>query len=136
MVETSLGRNFILSEEPTTAKQAVVVLCFGDFILDYTCWYLDNNDAWVFSNMFVDFPFGCQNFKGPHPLQCYRSIWKKIGCIEEGLQFPYLLDILMGKEYYYWNIKYCIMSFFLNFFCSKLVGLIFRKFLWKPCGEK
>ena len=61
--------------------------------------------------IFIDFPFGCTTFKGPHTLQCYRSLWIEAGCTEKGLDFPILLDIVMQESYYDLNLKYAVKLF-------------------------
>ena len=42
------------------------------------------------SHLFVgtDYPTGCTSFWGPHSLECYRTLWSKIGCVAESTANP------------------------------------------------
>ena len=37
---------------------------------------------------FLVFPEGCTFYRGPHSMECYRTIWKNIGCLESGWKHP------------------------------------------------
>ena len=39
-----------------------------------------------------EFPSECTSFDSPHTLQCYKSLWEKYGCIEDGNISPSSLD--------------------------------------------
>ena len=36
----------------------------------------------------VAFPEECVYYLGPQPVLCYATIWKRVGCLEEGLFYP------------------------------------------------
>ena len=46
------------------------------------------------------FPVGCKKYKGPHSVNCYKTIWLESGCIRRGLGWP---DDLTLKEITFLN---------------------------------
>jgi len=38
--------------------------------------------------LFIEFPFGCVHFYGPHTTKCLQSIWQEVGCLTTGYQYP------------------------------------------------
>ena len=39
-----------------------------------------------------DFPPNCSSYKGAHEPECYSSIWKLVGCRDDGLAAPHRLS--------------------------------------------
>ena len=35
----------------------------------------------------VEFPLGCKTYRGPHDCECFRTMWKNVGCLETGWGF-------------------------------------------------
>ena len=40
------------------------------------------------SRLFLGFPYECQQYRGPHYQSCVATIWREIGCVEEGWKHP------------------------------------------------
>jgi len=43
---------------------------------------------------FLGLPKFCINFHGPHSLECLSAMWFKVGCVEEGDNFPPKLNFI------------------------------------------
>jgi len=54
---------------------------------------------------FVEFPPGCISYLGPHTLECYKSIFLEVGCIENGYDWPDNLTERDLATYDYFNIR-------------------------------
>ena len=46
----------------------------------------------VSNHFYLVFPPGCQRYEGPHSIVCLTQNWYSAGCLEEGLQFPEILN--------------------------------------------
>ena len=52
-------------------------------IVDYTTRY----------TFFAVFPLGCHSYQGPYSFDCLVGLWRRIGCGENGYQYPLNLTI-------------------------------------------
>jgi len=41
----------------------------------------------------AEFPANCKKFNGPHTSACYEEIWKNVGCMETGTDWPEKLTV-------------------------------------------
>ena len=53
----------------------------------------------------LEFPQGCQQYNGPHDLECYQSIWKLQGCTDAGESYPDNSEIVRLAGYYQLNLR-------------------------------
>ena len=52
------------------------------------------------------FPLGCTFFRGPHSMECYRSIWDEVGCLDSGWMHPDNITYAFNQTLAYLNLKY------------------------------
>jgi len=38
--------------------------------------------------IFLEFPYGCQHYRGPHSPACVVTIWREVGCVDDGWKHP------------------------------------------------
>ena len=49
---------------------------------------------------FSDFPDGCRYFIGPNPIECYVTLFLKVGCLNKGYAVPTNSSIFQGNSIY------------------------------------
>lgn len=58
-----------------------------------TCKYFLYLELFTSENSNSEMPDECPTFYGPHSMDCLRTIWKNVGCLPEGDEFPDKLSL-------------------------------------------
>ena len=61
---------------------------------------------------FLVLPPTCKTIKGPHRIECLRTLWKEGGCLSEGLKNP---DNLNNDDYKRFNSLNILLAISLYF---------------------
>lgn len=62
----------------------------------------------------VEYPEDCDNYYGPHSMECLKTMWNESKCVVEGYQYPQNLSTEELQTLDILNIRYNIYSIYKN----------------------
>ena len=55
---------------------------------------------------FLEFPINCTKFEAPHFMQCYQSLWKSVGCLNVGEDWPLNISSISVDDLDLLNLRF------------------------------
>ena len=62
--------------------------CFIASLCVYCCAQTNTLKFARIIDVISSLPHGCTDANGPHSIECLNSVWKLVGCFEEGKEYP------------------------------------------------